>query len=59
MGEAKTGSTSDSVGSVNAEMLQVLKDIYRITGMTSRASHAEQTEVFRRMRAVIAKAESC
>lgn len=37
----------------NSEMVTVLKDIYRITCMTSKASHREQTEIFQRMRRII------
>jgi len=40
----------------NAEMVAVLKDIYRITCMTSKASHKEQTEIFQRMRRIIGAA---
>lgn len=40
------------------EMLQVLKDINRVTMMNSKASHLEQTAIFRQMRDVITKAEN-
>lgn len=48
--------TSLTIG-INKEMLLVLKDIARVTNMTSRASHAEQTAIFQRMRKVIADAD--
>jgi hypothetical protein len=43
----------ESVAECNAEMMAVLKDIYRVTCMTSKASHKEQMEIFQRMRVII------
>lgn len=48
----------DSSAAINQEMLSVLKDILRVTNMTSRASHSEQTAIFSRMKKVITEAES-
>jgi len=41
----------------NDELLEVMKDVNRITLYNSKASHREQTEIFERMRAAIKKAE--
>lgn len=43
----------ETVEKQNSEMMELLRDIYRITGMNSRASHREQTAIFQRMRQAI------
>jgi len=49
-------ATIEQMKDPNAEMLTTLKDIYRVTCMTSKASHKEQTEIFQRMRRIIGAA---
>ena len=49
-------ATIEQTKALDAEMLTTLKDIYRITCMTSKASHKEQTEIFQRMRRIIGAA---